>query len=765
MVSSTALPNVSVPNVGAGLSRVASQTSAVRWLGQDGFLVQPRDMQGDRVILPIIRPRLKGAISIDYRLAEQLEVDALGEPGTWVVWVDAVSGAPIARKSGIRYASGKVLFDVADRGPHGPRSPQPAPFARFTIGGQTVQSLADGTISWTGTAATAVQLSPIGQFVSVTNKAGAARVAEMVNLPNAGTFTWSKAVTEFDDAQISSYVYANQAKAFTRARLNPNLGWLDAQLSVSVNESSSCNAYSTGDDIHFFRKSAQCENTGRLSDVVYHEFGHSLHANSIIDGVGSFDGALSEGISDWLSSAITHDSGMGRGFFLDNDPLRELNPAGGEKIWGIHTTGEVHDDGEIIGGTLWDLRTALFASLGDEIGYEHWLKISYSIMQRASDIPSSYAEALLADDDDGNIENGTPNQCDIDAVFAAHGLADLAVSLGLRSPARDAYKVTMGAPMPANTSCEVPTVTSAHIEWKLRGAAVAQLPMVEGADGYTADLPEQVDGSVVQYRVLMALSNGTRVSYPNNTADPFYEFYVGPVEAIKCWDFENSQAEGWTNTSDWQVAAPEGLSNDPKEAFGGNLAFGIDLTSDGAYRDRATATAESPEIDTGGSEFIRLQYRRHLAVEDGVFDQARILANGTEVWSNFESPTDNGGTHHIDKEWVFHDVDLKAQAASGKIKLKFELQADEGLAFGGWTVDDVCVVRASGVGLTCGNQTVDDGESCDDGNRVDGDGCDASCSTEGGGCCSASDGVEGALALSVLTFGMVFWRRRRKSAP
>ncbi|MBA2543694.1 MAG: hypothetical protein H0V17_28890 [Deltaproteobacteria bacterium] len=263
----------------------------------------------------------------------------------------------------------------------------------------------------------------------------------------------------------------------------------------------------------------------------------------------------------------------------------------------------------------------------------------------------------------------------------------------------------------------------------------------------------------------MALSNGTRVSYPNNTADPFYEFYVGPVEAIKCWDFENSQAEGWTNTSDWQVAAPEGLSNDPKEAFGGNLAFGIDLTSDGAYRDRATATAESPEIDTGGSEFIRLQYRRHLAVEDGVFDQARILANGTEVWSNFESPTDNGGTHHIDKEWVFHDVDLKAQAASGKIKLKFELQADEGLAFGGWTVDDVCVVRASGVGLTCGNQTVDDGESCDDGNRVDGDGCDASCSTEGGGCCSASDGVEGALALSVLTFGMVFWRRRRKSAP
>jgi cysteine-rich repeat protein len=597
----------------------------------------------------------------------------------------------------------------------------------------------------------------------VSNKGGTPRVAEMVTLSNNGSFMWSKAATEFEDAQISSYVYANQAKTFTRENLNANLGWLDSQLLVAVNESSSCNAYSTGDDIHFFRRGNGCENTGRLSDVVYHEFGHSLHANSIIAGVGDFDGALSEGISDWLSSAITHDSGMGRGFFMNNNPLRQLNPANGEKVWGVHTTGEVHDDGEIIGGTLWDLRTALFASLGEEAGYAQWLKISYSIMQRAADIPSSYAEALLADDNDGNLDNGTPNQCDIDAAFGLHGLADLSVSIGLRAPLREGYTVTLPALQPANTACETPTITNATIEWKPRGGVPGLVEMAEGADGLTAEIPAQPEGTVVQYRVALVFSNGTRISYPNNAADPFYEFYEGPTEVLSCFDFEDAAATGWTSTGDWQVAEPRGLSGDPTEAHGGNMAFGIDLTQDGAYRNRTISSAESPEIDLQGAQFVRLQYYRHLGVEDGVFDKARILANGTEVWKNFASPTENGSTHHIDREWVFQDIDLKDQSASGKLKLKFELEPDQGLAFGGWTLDDVCVVRAAGVGLTCGNGVVDTEESCDDGNRVDGDGCDQVCEIEGGGCCSASGGIEGSVALGLLTLGFVFWPRRRRA--
>jgi len=738
LVSSTALPHVRIAAPASRMSAAASRASAVSWLGQDGFAVVPRTIASpQQKVIATVRPKRNGKLDITYQLAEELEVDAVGQPGTWVVWVDAASGAPIARKSGIRYANGTVLFDVPDRRPTGDRSGKPAPFSFVKIGADTVTASEAGAITWAGTAATPAELTPVGSFVSVVNS-GAPRLAETVSIPNNGQFLWSKAADELADAQVSSYVFANQAKAFVKARLNPGLGWLNSTLQVSVNENSSCNAYSTGDDIHFFRRGNGCENTGRLSDVVYHEFGHSLHAHSIIDGVGEFEGALSEGIGDVLAAAITNDSGMGRGFFMNDSPLRQLNPTNGEKIWGVHTNGEAHNDGEVYGGTMWDLKTALEQSLGTEAGFDKWLEIFYATVQRGADIPSTYAEALLADDDDGNLDNGTPNQCAIDLTFAAHGLADLGTVIGLQTPTRDNNHIVLPPTAPANSSCSVPTITSATIEFKKRGDLAPQLlEMAVGAEGYTADLPELPDGSVGQYRVNLTLSNNTTVKFPNNPADPFYEYFVGTVEPIKCFDFEDGQ-QGWTTTADWQVGAPAGLGGDPSEAYDGQNVLGIDLVGDGLYRNRTTQIAESPEIDLGGETRVRLQYHRHLAVEDGVFDQAKISVNDMEVWKNFTSPGQDGSTHHIDREWRFQDIDLAAQATSGKVKLRFELTSDEGLNMGGWTIDDVCVVRVVDSPLP-----------------GDGDG-------DGGGCCSSSGGSAGSLLLGLTTLGLVVRRRRRR---
>ena len=51
-----------------------------------------------------------------------------------------------------------------------------------------------------------------------------------------------------------------------------------------------------------------------------------MHSAEIIQGVGAFDGAMSEGAADTLAVNITGDSGMGRGFFYNDKPLRELDP-------------------------------------------------------------------------------------------------------------------------------------------------------------------------------------------------------------------------------------------------------------------------------------------------------------------------------------------------------------------------------------------------------------------------------------------------------
>ena len=90
-------------------------------------------------------------------------------------------------------------------------------------------------------------------------------------------------------------MFASTAKAYVRANLNPTLPLLDETLTVNVNINQTCNANYDGENINFYRStqpnpngqaSTQCMNTARLSDVVYHEFGHALHHHSIIPGVG-----------------------------------------------------------------------------------------------------------------------------------------------------------------------------------------------------------------------------------------------------------------------------------------------------------------------------------------------------------------------------------------------------------------------------------------------------------------------------------------------
>jgi MYXO-CTERM domain-containing protein len=770
MIGSTSLPNVHVRMPGGTLPREMLETSAKTWLHQP---VAVRG-HGDRVILPIVHSRGNaGAPDIEYRVVETVSVEAVRGAGRWDVWLDAADGAPIARHSTLMFASGKVLFDVPDRYPGGTRNPQPAPFATHTVNGAQVTSLEDGTVTWaSGTATVAPGLT--GTLVAITNKAGTL-IADSLSLADGGSVTWSKATDAASDAQLDSYVFANQAKAFVKAKINPNLDWLNQQLSVNVNENQTCNAYSTGDDIHFFKSDSMCENTGRISDVVYHEFGHSVHANSIIPGQGAFDSSLSEGMADTLAVAITGDHGMGRGFFYNDTALRDVGT--GNKKWPDDADGEPHDEGEIIGEALWDTRVALQTKLGTDAGYTQFLKVYYSVVQNAPDIPDSFPAALLGDDDNGNLADGTPNQCELMAAFGAHGLVDPAATIGLAPPTRDGYNVSISTNPPAASSCTPPTVSSAVLTWGPKGQATGggTVNLMSSGNTWSAAIPTQPDGTVVLYSVAVTLSDGSTINYPQNKADPQYQMYVGPVTNIWCADFENGAAD-WTHSGtptssdQWEAGAPMGIGGDPKTAHGGSNVFGIDLgDDDGLYEARGDTYAESPEIDLKGNTSVRLQYYRWLNVEDGFYDKATISANGMPVWTNYASqsmPTSDE-INHTDKEWRFHDVDLSAQAATGKIKLRFELKSDEGLQLGGWTIDDVCLVATAAKTATCGNGTVDTGETCDDGNTTDGDGCSATCQDEtmgkdSGGCCSIGGSPAGPLGLGLLTLGLVIRRRRRR---
>lgn len=766
MIGSTALPDVAVP-----AARIAiAPRIAIDWLAADGIAAHARHHRPPR---RVVVPRIATTGAIAYALADaiELEADDASRPGRWTVYVDTATGEAFARDSELHFASGTVRFDVPDRAPVRGRVAQPAAATLSVVNGASVMSDADGRVSWNGSGGATVAPGLSGTYVAVSNRAGALASASLA-LANGGDAVWSAATDEAADAQLAAFIYANQAKQFARAHFDPQLPFLDQVLSVVVNEAPGfCNAYSTGDDLHFYPQTpGTCENTARLADVVYHELAHSLHRHAVIPGVGQFDASLSEGAADTFAAALTGDPGIARGFFFDDAPLRDL--AAAKRLrWPADLTGEVHHDGAIFGQTMWDLRRALELHLGAPAGFARFLAIYYATLQRAVDIPSSFAEALVADDDDGDLANGTPNDCDIRQAFAAHGLFDPRVIAGVAPPVRDGQVITLAAaPIAKGDACEPPRVTAATLRWRIRGGDEHEVAFALVDDAWRAELPMQRDGLTVEYAVSTTLASGATQTFPSTPGDPYYAMYTGATRALWCEDFETG-APGWTHSATvdgadrWEVGAPMGQGGDPRAAYDGANALGLALTGDGRYATNATTIARSPAIDLHGETRVHLQLARWLTVQDGYYDRATITANDVVVWRNFASPRDPGllPVDLVDTEWRLEDIDVSRQVASGAIALGFGLASgDSGRSAGGWTIDHACLVA---VGPSCGNAIVEPDEQCDDGNARDGDGCSATCAIEvpdAGGC--STGGAPSLLVLALLSACRRCGTRRRPSS-
>jgi cysteine-rich repeat protein len=672
-------------------------------------------------------------------------------------------GREVAREGRVMNASGTLKYNASVRHPGGAREDFPAPFVNVIVNTIPTTTSATGTFMWTGTTSATVAPSVVGTYVRVVNQAGLLATASLT-VPPGGVGTWDLASDELGDAQLSTYIYGNIAKA--RARIvNPSIAtWLDAQLDFYVNETGSCNAYSTGNDVHFFRKDAMCENSGRLADVVFHEFGHSVHNHSVIVGAGKFESHLSEGLADFFAADITEDPAVGRGFFLTDAPLRDIDPLGHERVYPLDLDFDPHISGLIIAGALWDLRKALVRQLGTTAGIAQAQKIFTGVMQRADDIGTTFTAALIADDDDADLGNNTPNYCAIERAFGSHGLVTGYVTTRVTPPAVDGLELVMNVETPTGTMCPPPEVVSITVTWHPDDGVASSFVLERDADSWRGAFPPQPNGTVISYSVDVTFDDGNVQVFPNNPADPRYQLFTGSAVPIYCESFNTDPM--WPQTSnlglEWQWAMPMigQAAGDPDAAFTGTNVLGTDLTSDGEYRPNLVVSTTSPVIDTSKYQFVHLQYWRWLTVEDAMFDQATIAANTTEIWRNATSQ--NGTLDHVDREWRFHDIDVTPYIVDGELQLTWALTSDFSKQLGGWALDDICVV-----GLVknprCGDGELDDGEQCDDGNNTAQDGCDSDCIDEvtagGGGCCDAGNAAPGNALLLV---AWVLIRRRRR---
>ena len=671
----------------------------------------------DRIASPVIIAVPRGH-SVEGRVVRPVDVSADDPRDRWTVYVDAGTGHPVALERRARSAFGTVLFDTVDRYPLQGRRTEAAAGVEVDLGDDRIAVTdAQGGLTWSSTAAIAAIARLSGPAVRVENASGPNGLFGF-SIADGETVVLSAADAPQRDAEVSAFVAATAAKSYASALAADNDWLATGQLEVNVNVDGVCDARALGRALFFFLGNGQCENSGRIADIVYHEFGHALHDSAIIDGVGLFDPALSEAVSDYLAATINDDPGMGRGFFLDDRPVRNLDPPDREFQWPDDIDADPHQTGLILAGALWDLRTRLMNDSADAgEGVRTADRLMYAAMQRARDLPSAYFEILAADDDDGDLTNGTPNTCAIQTAFAAHGLAE--PPRAFAPPQIVDRRLTMARLVPR---C-IP-VDSVDVAWRVRDDPSQQgvLPATLTASAATALLPDLAENSILEIQVRIMRSDGEIVQFPGNPADPWYELYIGESVPLFCTDFERDPFnDGWTvelrppegldARGDWAWGPPAGgaaqptgdigaISLDPSRAFSGDAVVGTAVSGippDGRYADEVDQRLTSPPIDVGGFDEVRLQYRRWLSVADDG-DRAAISANDQIVW---QAPA--GGPVFSDREWRFHDVDLAGIIDDdGQLRVTFALTSDSEGALGGWTIDDVCVVGQQPAVSGCG---------------------------------------------------------------
>ena len=239
------------------------------------------------------------------------------------------------------------------------------------------------------------------------------------------------------------------------------------------------------------------------------------------------------------------------------------------------------------------------------------------------------------------------------------------------------------------------TVTSAELYWRLEGGTWNTVAMAPTGtpDEWAGDIPGQVSPARVEYYLLATDSNGRSVWSPEGFApgNVVHRFVVGLYNRIAFYDFEAAGDQGWThqqvNTQDdWQRGTPQGNAGDPGGAFSGSKCWANDLGLtgwNGNYASNVQNHLDSPTFDCSNAVGVRLRFRRWLTVEDALYDHARIYVNGNQVWEN---PT---GSNLIETDWSLQDLDISTWAdGNTSVSVRFHLDSDGGLEFGGWNIDD-----------------------------------------------------------------------------
>jgi Lamin Tail Domain len=221
--------------------------------------------------------------------------------------------------------------------------------------------------------------------------------------------------------------------------------WFASDVTANVNLAHTCNSFWDGTNLNFLRSGGGCANSGEIADIVEHEWGHALDQNTKGESVGDF--AKGEAIADTVAFLMTRNQCVGTGFFLSAGNGETSTCPTSVRDVGLLVTRsniasicatasscagalgfECHCESHLLSGAHWNLASLFVQKYGQEEG---WNRFEHGFLRALPGITAylrntagnAYDAWMAADDDNGNVIDGTPNADIIFQAFNARGIA------------------------------------------------------------------------------------------------------------------------------------------------------------------------------------------------------------------------------------------------------------------------------------------------------------------------------------------------------
>ena len=447
-------------------------------------------------------------------------------------WVDADTGELLARENLARTVHGQVESEIepVTSGDAARRLPLAAAHVFLRPEGSpsfgTEVTGPDGTFSFASEASAPYVLRSVlaGPRIRIRDgNIGFTTPADSITVTGGSesNILWDAAAAS--PSARDAFYHANVAYQFART-LDPGdvLAPLDAGIDVRVDDATgTCNAYWDGTGLTFYAAGGLCTATGRIADVVYHEYGHAVTMQIYRPFRTPRD--MDEAFSDYFAATITGSPLVGRGLYGQPDTyLRDLEI---DRVWPQDANpSSPHQQGLILAGALWDLRSEVGAEVADPLF--HFSR--YALPESFDDV---LVDILGYDDDDGDLTNGTPHFAAIIDAFRPHGIGDYSV----RIEAEDLPDVELPDPTLEARARIVSLLGLAHEELLFHYRYSPDVPFSDvalvpgaGTREFLASIPSPPSGTTVEYYWSAQDTSGTAALHPPGAPENLLSFQVGP---------------------------------------------------------------------------------------------------------------------------------------------------------------------------------------------------------------------------------------------